>query len=147
MTSSLPSLVYVGFHGALYFTPLLGQVVSSNGGRIASTAAALVVGYLLSHALLSQPPSPGAVKAKLAALFTVVAFHVTAGISLTTRESLVGGDWYLLVGDLWNIPVTTNQPIAGLILWGAALPPLLALAIERPVRTGARNLVPGVPTH
>ncbi|WP_155850254.1 cytochrome c oxidase assembly protein [Arthrobacter sp. Br18] len=143
------AFVYVGFHGALHFTPLLGPVVSSNGGRIVSTGATLVVGYLLAYAVLSRPPSPGAVKAKLAALLTVLAFHIAAGLSLTTRESLIGGDWCLLVGDLWNIPVTTDQPIAGLILWGAALPPLLALAIARRnlVSTSGQSLVHGATAH
>ncbi|MBG6185322.1 putative copper resistance protein D [Arthrobacter sp. CAN_A214] len=143
------AFLYVGFHGALYFTPLLGPVVSSNAGRITSTGAALVIGYLLSHALLSYPPSPGAVQAKLAALLTVLAFHITGGIALTTRESLIGGDWYLLVGDLWNIPVTTDQPIAGLILWGAALPPFLALALacRNPVSTSAQNPVRSATAH
>ncbi|MHA7156192.1 cytochrome c oxidase assembly protein [Arthrobacter sp. TMN-50] len=126
------TLLYLGFHGTLYFTPLLGPLVSSNAGRLASTGAALAIGYLLSHTLITHPPSPNAAKVKAAALLTVLGFHIAAGISLATRDHLIGGDWYLLVSELWNIPVTTDQPTAGLILWGAALPPLLALAIVRP---------------
>lgn len=125
------TVLYLGFHGTLYFTPLLGPLVSSNAGRLMSTGAALAIGYLLCHTLLTHPPSPSAVKVKVAALLTMLGFHLAAGLSLATRDNLIGGDWYLLVGELWNIPVTTDQPIAGLILWGAALPPLLALAIGR----------------
>lgn len=121
------AFLYLAFHGTLYFTPLLGPLVSSNAGRLTSTAAALGIGYLLSHSVLSQPPS--AVKVKLVALLTVSVFHIAAGISLVTRGNLIGGEWYLLVGELWNIPVVTDQPIAGLVLWGAALPALLALAV------------------
>lgn len=126
------TLLYLSFHGMLYFTPLLGPLVSSNAGRLTSTGTALAIGYLLSHTLLSHPPSPSAVKAKLISLLTVLVFHMAAGISLATRDNLIGGDWYLLVGELWNIPVATDQPIAGLIFWGAALPPLLVLATARP---------------
>ncbi|WP_019484278.1 bifunctional copper resistance protein CopD/cytochrome c oxidase assembly protein [Arthrobacter sp. TB 23] len=126
------TFLYLGFHGTLYFTPLLGPLVSSNAGRLISTGAALAIGYLFCHTVLSNPPSPKAIKVKAAALLTVLIFHLAAGVSLATRDHLIGGDWYLLVGELWNIPVTTDQPTAGLILWGAALPPLLALAIGRP---------------
>jgi len=89
------------------------------------------------------------VKAKLAALLTVLAFYGAVGLPPTTRESLIRGGWYLLVGDLWNIPVTTDQPIAGLILWGAALPPLATLAIARRnlVNTSAQRLVRGATAH
>lgn len=143
------ALLYAGSHGTLYFTPLLGPLVSSNAGRNTITAAALVIGFMVSHALLSYLSAPGAAKITSVALLIVLTFHMIAGISLATRESLVGGDWYLLVGDLWNIPVTTDQPIAGLILWGAALPPLLALAVGRPnvVHKRDHNLAHAATTH
>lgn len=138
------ALIYVAFHGVIYLTPLLSPIVSSNAGRIASVGASLIIGYLLSHQVLSE--LPGSRRANLAALLIVLGFHTIAGITLLLRQEPMGADWYLLVGDLWNIPVTTDQPLAGLVLWGAALPPLMALGLglvcqkstgsDTPVRVG-----------
>lgn len=127
--------LYVAFHASFYFSPALGPLVSSNAGRISTTAFALITGFLLAHTLSSHRATRSWQESRIPTLLAVLVFHITAGGVMIAGANLIGGDWYVLMGDLWNIPAPADQHLAGYLLWAAALPPLLMLAIN-----------PGTPT-
>ena len=135
----LPALgLYVVFLLGYYFTPILQLSLGNNPFRLATMAVALLVGLNFAMALLGMRAKPISKQSTTAAwiLAGAATVHAIAGLALMAG-AMQAGDWYVNIQSLANFPQSTQQAVAGSILWGGGLAVLLVLAfaVLRPSST------------
>lgn len=127
----VPALaLYTVFVLGYYFTPILQLSLSNNPFRLAAMAAALCAGLNLAAALLrSRADGPGAARRSVMLVLAGAAvLHAGAGLAVMAG-GMQSGDWYVYIQSLWSFSPTAQQRIAGEVLWGAGLLPLLILGV------------------
>jgi len=137
--------LYAVFMAGYYFTPVLQLSLSNNPFRLAAMTGALGAGLNLAAALLKfRDRSAGTAGSRaMWALAGALSVHVAAGLAVIAG-GMHGDDWYAYIQSSWNYSATTQHSTAGLVLWGSALVPLLALgaAVLQPSALPSNPLPP-----
>ena len=134
--------LYAGTLTLLFLSPALALALSSNTVRMLTTVLALLVGLGLANSLTTpaRPRSRGhGLTARIGILLGLLLLHAVTGLRIMLSGEPIGGDWYAKVRDLWDLPVMSDQLLAGQLLWGAGIYPLLLLGVVIAAQDGRRR--------
>lgn len=111
-----------------------------------STAAALGAGLFLAASLLATSPAHLTSRRKrLMVIVGLMAFQAVLAVTVMTSTRQLGSDWYLPVQQLWPRAFPSDQALAGELLWGTGMFPLVVVAAVVLQRGAGRRPCPGAP--
>lgn len=113
--------LYTGMQFVLYFSPLFEAALASDVVHAWLHVAYISAGLLFCWLVFGLDPTTTRLShpARLGMLVLVMPVHAILGVSIMSRASLLGGDWYATVERSWGASPLSDQRTGGGILWVA----------------------------
>jgi putative copper resistance protein D len=132
VTHPLPMMaLFVGSFYVLYLTRLFDIALRYHWAHQLMNLHFLLVGYLFFWPLIGADPAPSRLPhlGRLAVVLATMPFHAFFGITVMSTHTVLGGDFYGLLGLRWVGELLGDQHVGGGIAWASGELPMLLVIL------------------
>jgi cytochrome c oxidase assembly factor CtaG/putative copper export protein len=123
--------LFVGSFYGLYFSGLFEVALDQHWAHLAMNAHFLLAGYLFYWVVIGIDPAPRRLPplARLGMVFASLPFHAFFGVTLMSKQTVIGADFYRALTLPWPVDGLVDQRLGGGIAWAAGELPLIIVLL------------------